>query len=352
MSIPSDELAELVGLTKTGAAPAEAERLQTTIDTIRRANVTARLDSSQSRFLRNLTDKHAHFMSSDAVDLLRTTDLYGTDLAIANAIPRHRNGRRQIILFEGLCHLIRYYADLITVLNLIQTLRPTATIIVEGEPQPEVSALSSAGFAIIADFIESGRTVRTLSPLLGPKSRRNAAIGYLGAVLFILLHELGHLQLGHLAGARDRTERLPLALPIDETIDHYQQQEFDADAFAFRSLRDEVREDFISSVLFFLGPFAFLEAFALPDAKTHPLSVNRAAHLASLLGPDGRAAHAVARIVESQAAGIKNLARSRNENRGDVRHRIREKMPLDLANRIVREVADRIRDEVGCLDTP
>jgi len=140
MCIPSNELAVLVRLTQAGAATCEADRLETVIDTIQRSNISARLDSPQSRFLRNLVDKHTHFLRPEAVDLLCDVDLYGTELSVANAVPRYKNGRRQVIVFDGLCHLIRYYADLITILNLLQLQRPTATIVVTGIALPVAQA--------------------------------------------------------------------------------------------------------------------------------------------------------------------------------------------------------------------
>lgn len=350
MCIPSHELAELVTMTRAGATPLEAARLETVVDTIKKANITARLDSPQSRFLRNLVDKHTHFLQPGAAALFQDIDLYGTDLAVADAIPRIKDGRRQVIVFEGLCQLIHFYADLITVFDLLQTQRSDCVVLVDDAEQPEALAFSLASFALIADFIETGRTLNPISRLLGRRSRRNAAIGYLGAVLFVLLHEAGHLHLGHTEQAPGNSERPPVSPALAEDITPYQQREFDADRFAYMSLREGIRQDFISSILFFLGPFAFLEAFALPAGRSHPLSVNRGAHLASLMAPDDETAAKTLRIIASQIEGIQSLAARRSEHHGNIRYRIHETMPVELAHQIIREISARIEAEGRGLD--
>jgi len=90
----------------------------------------------------------------------------------------------------------------------------------------------------------------------------------------------------------------------------------------------------MSSVIFFLGSMAFMEAFARPEDSTHPLFTNRAAHLASLI-PGGTAdGIAVQNIIESQIAGFQRVSSIREEVHGDIRNRIHETMPIDLAHRV------------------
>jgi hypothetical protein len=236
------------------------------------------------------------------------------------------------------------------VLSLLQLRRPEAIMTVDDVVQPEALSFSSAGFAIMADSIETGRTPAAIGDILGLKARKNVKMGYLGAVLFILMHEVGHIHLGHLDAVLGYSERPIRSLAIDEPIGDAQSNEFEADAFAYTSLRDEVRQDIISSVLFFLGPFAFLEAFAFPDGDSHPLAVNRAAHLGRLMDAGTDAASQVARIIESQVAGIQQLAARRREAAGDLRHRIHERMPLDQAYRIVAKIKARVASDVGLLE--
>lgn len=105
----------------------------------------------------------------------------------------------------------------------------------------------------------------------------------------------------------------------------------------------------MSSVLFFLGPQSFIEAFARAG-KSHPFAVNRAAHLAKLMNEGSAAANTVAQIVESQAQGFRNLAERRAANGNDIRFRIHETMPVDLAHRFVQDIKERVVRETGLLE--
>jgi hypothetical protein len=352
MSIPSGELAELLGRANVAAAPSENAFTETVIDLIQRSNIVARQDSGPSQFLRKVLDEHSEYLTPELNEQLTEIEIYGVDLPVINAIARVEETRPQIILFHGLLHFIHFYADLVNVLHLLMTLRPAKEILVNGETWDEARAFSAAGFAILAHFMDTGQVPCAVGDLLGPTTRRNIEIGYTGAVLFVLAHEAGHIALGHTSNKRLVAERKSHALRIDEQLSLPQEQELEADAFAFKSIREEAREWFTPSMLFFLGPFAFLEAFSRPVRDTHPLASNRAAQLAAMVSArEPENAVAIQRIVESQIAGFRNLAPKRDENNGNIRYRIRETMPIDLAYAIVKEVKNRVFSEQGLLDT-
>jgi hypothetical protein len=106
----------------------------------------------------------------------------------------------------------------------------------------------------------------------------------------------------------------------------------------------------MSSVIFFFGPMAFIEAFARPPGASHPLFTNRAAHLASLLPTGSADAIAVADIINGQIGGFKRLAAVRGAEGEDIRSRIHQTMPVALAYRTIEGIKKAIATDVGSLD--
>jgi len=332
-----------------GAAPLERRNLETIVDTVRQNNITAETGSAQSRFLRNLTDQHLHFFTEEAAALLKEADFFGVDLPYVNAIPRTRKGRHQVIVFTGLLKTVQFYGELIQLLNLMLLQRPNATLNVDGYAESEALMFSSAAFAGLAGLVDRQQPLPKFRRLLGIHARKHAAIGYLFAVLFILAHEIGHLRLGHLYAAPELSERMPTSFAIPEELSRYQSHELEADEFAMRAFRERSRENIIPSVLFFLGPFAFLEAFARVSGD-YPLSVNRAEHV-RLLVADSEASRIAAEVLQSSVAGFHRLATMQGLGGTNLRDTIQERMPPRRAEWIIGQVAARIRAEHGSLES-
>lgn len=341
MCIPSSELAELVGRTLPGAAPTEREHVATVIERIRRGNISAQLAVPRSRFLRNLADQHRHYFNDDVASLIAETDLFGVDLPIVNAIPFRRAGRRNVIVFNGLLQAVRYYADLVNLLNLMLQHRPDEVINLDGSPVRETLAFSMAAFSGMAGAIDRGLSLPPIRALLPVEARRNAAIGYLFAVLFIIAHEIGHLHLGHLNITPELTERIPVTLAVDEDVGVAAAQEFEADRFALMGFRESARENIIPSVLFFLGPFAFLEAFTRGNVD-YPLSVNRAENVRRLVAPASDAARIAGEVLAASVASHYRLATLQGTSGHALRQKIHDRMPVTRAAWIIHEVSGRI----------
>lgn len=96
-------------------------------------------------------------------------------------------------------------------------------------------------------------------------------------IMFILLHELGHLTLGHCANTSDLVDDHKLVL--DEHIDKYKAREFAADQFVRSAFRDNAQ------ILAYIGILeASLEFFQLYEmyfgeqGDVHPFTVNRLHH--------------------------------------------------------------------------
>ena len=98
-----------------------------------------------------------------------------------------------------------------------------------------------------------------------------------GALMFLLLHELGHIVCGHLqADAKPR--HLPFVTVIDEEMNQYQQQEVEADQYALDALIEPAKPMGGFWLEQSLNFFSSLELVTGKRASTHPLALNRAAH--------------------------------------------------------------------------
>jgi hypothetical protein len=188
-----------------------------------------------------------------------------------------------------------------------------------------------------------------LGDILGPAALHNTRLGYAATIAFLLAHELGHLVLGHAGPSGAVAERNQVPLAIEENINRYQENEFAADRYALFAFREDLRLPLMSSVIFFFGPMAFIEAFARPHNATHPLFTNRAAHVASLLPQGSPDAVAVANIIDGQIEGFKRLAAMRADV-DDIRPRIHQTMPVELAYRVIHAVKEAVTSDIGFLE--
>jgi hypothetical protein len=350
MSVSADEFQEILRTALSGAVAIDRDRATTWLDLPKHRSLLLSTNAPDSVWLRNCLYNHQQILRPDIVARGATVELYGVDLPICNAIPRNKHGQRQIFVFDGLLRLIHYYVELITVLDRLKALRPDAELTIDGITKSEQLAFSMAGFAIMEDFLSTGRTPFTLSEILGPTARANIRAGYLGAVLFVLLHELGHLELGHIDNTGLRAELFAAELALPEQINRYKQQELEADAYSFQAVLPQLRSSFISNAFFFLGPFAFMETFAIASTDTHPMFVNRLSRVADLLATDADTHSMVVNIVHDSIVGFQKMTAARNRNAGDARHRIAETMPFEMAVATIREVKARVTSEGVLLD--
>ena len=98
-----------------------------------------------------------------------------------------------------------------------------------------------------------------------------------GALLFLVLHELGHIVHGHHQG--DAMPRhLPFGSVIEEDINDYQRQEIEADQFALDALIEPARPLGNFWMTQSLNFFSSLELITGKRQTSHPLALNRAAH--------------------------------------------------------------------------
>lgn len=152
-------------------------------------------------------------------------------------------------------------------------------------PRPAHPEVSASGWvsvilgAVINRFLSHGEALPDFRLLMAPPQRQQELRhAFAGAAWWLLLHELGHLELGHLgSGTGPRPPRLanPGSLVVPEALSSFQVEELEADAYAHDSLGDDGRKMFYGWANTALGPAMMLEALAASQGAAHPLSINR-----------------------------------------------------------------------------
>jgi hypothetical protein len=350
MPIGSNELIGLLRGTLPAAAHTERSSIETYIAFIDRQGVIATLDSAHSQFLKRTANNFQDRWQPDVASDVQHVELYGVDVPLINAFARAEEGIRQVVLFEGIQQVVMFHAHLVTVLNLLNRLRADRYVNIDGWKEKESASFSLAAFSLLYEYMKTGQPLIAIGDILGPNALRNTDLGYEAAIAFVLAHEVGHLTLGHTGLSGAISERNYISLAIQEDINNYQQKEFEADRYALFGFRENLRLLLMSSVIFFFGPMAFIEAFVGPHDPTHPLFTNRAAHLASLLPKDTQDGIAVANIIRGQTEGFKRVAAMRGETGDDIRPRIHQTMPVELAYRVIFAVKAAVTSEMGFLD--
>lgn len=357
MCIATDELITILTESRTGALPNEAKRIDTVVNYIGAKSAVATLHSPSSKSLRSFIDANVGLFSEETFKKLQDVEIYGVDIPHIDAIPRIRpDGRRQIIIFDALKHLIHYYADLTNVAARLQRLRPDA----RGAPGMDAIERESliflmAGHSILSAFLEAPHLVpATIHDMLGPTARQHARSAFILGVIFIILHEFAHLELGHCATGHIVSERPVPRLAQSEELSAMQLREFEADRYAVELIVPERRKECMPSAAFLFGGYSFMEAFSgYSSQSSHPLATNRIAALLDVVDADMDEAdrNVFSDLVAGRVQAIQRMTPEREEQGGSLRFRIEKTMPYLEAVAATRAIKERVLSETGLLET-
>lgn len=340
MKIANNELAALLSSQLTGASERERNLLQRVIDEIRDSKIDVSTESESSLKLKAIIDSHSEILSGEILETISAAELYCVDAPLCHAFARPDFERNQIIIFDGLLEAIKFYANLIKLIDLFNLSADSPQCQVEAED------LTTAAFALLIDFIETGRELPQIEEVLPAPHRQDAHLGYLASVIFLICHEAAHIRLGHLK-ASYHSERALAKVKIEEDLNEDKKLELEADEYAYTAIRKDLRDLFMASVISFFAPFSFAETFCSGQIVSHPLAVNRLSRLAELvvLDKDLEARNAVSEIIESEIKRYQQLAFYRQSFGKNGRRRIEQIMPPEEASLIIEELLEKCRTE-------
>lgn len=333
----NDELISILRDSLLGATEIEKRLLNKTIESVSISKVIVSPNAEPSLKLRRIIEDNSGILSSEMIKGFESCEIYLIDEPICNAFATQKNGNK-IIVFDGLLQVIRFYINLIKISHLFNLFEP--------EKQDEADDFLTAGFALLIDFIQTGEDLPEIKDLLPPDFESEAKIGFSASVLFVLCHEVAHLILGH-TKATYRSERRLGSLRLDETEKEEKTIEFEADEYAFFAINEDLRDFFISSIVFFLGAVAFAETFCSAKKDSHPLAANRIARLVDFVrfSDDPQARQATFDVIEGELNRYRRLSDYRKIYTENGLEQIKEIMPIIEARSIFNRVLKTIKSK-------
>lgn len=233
--------------------------------------------SSKSRDVRallNLLGPSLKFVkTSRRESLLEGTELfvlpYRPCLAFSEVCDE--TGRGRIVISRGMIDLIAasiYDASM-------QSAIPVRlhTMAVGQRKQPLLLVLNACTALLRYRFYRFAEPLPEFYQTLSPEALGNCRVSVPGALTFLLLHELGHIELGHLE--RDEVRMSHYDMAFEQRLSDYQLQEAEADEFALDALQDKAQvlgPYWMSQALAF---FVTLELISGYEDADHPLAINR-----------------------------------------------------------------------------
>lgn len=124
------------------------------------------------------------------------------------------------------------------------------------------------------------RRVPNVVASLGAQMLRKANVVVEAALMFVLLHELGHVQYQRAQSRQVVTWEFAVA----EELDARQEEELFADKFAFDQIPAGFRLPMVHAAVFVLHLYTYIDALRSCEPRTHPLAVNRMAAMRAHVG--------------------------------------------------------------------
>ncbi len=142
--------------------------------------------------------------------------------------------------------------------------------------------------------------------LLDPVTKHRVGVLLEAVLMFLLLHELGHVDSHRRAGADAATPHLVWEFAVPENVDAAKDEEFYADAFALKAVPPAFALPLVHAATFFLHLHNYVDATSGAPPQLHPLCVSRIARLYELARNDADAdAVGHAAVAAALEAGVK-----------------------------------------------
>lgn len=239
-------------------------------------------------------------------DRLDAIPLTVVNLEICNASAVFAAPEPYILIYRGLIRVTIFYIEIGELVGPLLDLDAAGLAAIGSSPDMLRRQVTAAMRGLGA-YLDGASDLPWVGAHLRPAARSAAFIAFAKSLWFVVMHELGHLQLGHQTASGNPPPLLVDSLPIAEDIDLYKHQELEADGFVLQSLKPEFMWQGGSFLLQPLQIIAFQELW-LGQSDSHPWSVNRMRWFAEMLKPvDGgeHAAQALQPFVDQSLADIR-----------------------------------------------
>lgn len=241
--------------------------------------ITATDDNS--KLIRSLIELYKPYISPVLYDRLANTPIFHVDLPICNAVANMRYGR--ITIYDGLLEVMSFRMAILLMTARVQNCYGDVSSRFGLERDDFTVNAFNALYTSI-HFINHGSPLPNVVNRLDDGVKQDSYVAFAGGVLFVLLHELGHLVLGHGGTSVDQSTRLIPNLACVENLDLNKLQEFEADAFSIEALAPEARRFALANVWYVMMLHLDYELYIGGNTIQHPFTINRIASLSKLSG--------------------------------------------------------------------
>ena len=209
--------------------PIDEEVIDRHIKLIQKKRLRLNTESAHATALKLLAEEAMLFVLPERKELLATCELYVLPMPICVAYCEVVNGKNKIVIGSGILDLICHSLFLAHFGNAVPQKYEDYFLLKFPKKLPFIDLLTNALFLLEYRFYCFSEPLPNLRPFIDESALKAIRTSMSGAVAFILLHELGHLQLGHVTSDEVRPVMLRPAIP--EQLNAMQLQEHEADQF-------------------------------------------------------------------------------------------------------------------------
>lgn len=250
-------------------------------------NLALDSDSLETVQLFDHFKEQLEFLVPERKSELMRCEVYVLPFPLCIAYAHELSGRRIIVISEGLIDLVANTICSSLAVSLLPKELDTCYLLEYRKDMPASHLFANALFLLQLHFYRFCSPLPNPGALLTPELREQSKAAVNGALLFILLHELGHHALGHLDN--DEVRPMRYGLVIQEALSVEQRQEMDADMFALDCLLEPAR---LLGTYWRENAVNFFVQMELVSGRhsgfEHPTAINRAYHSDALRAEVGR----------------------------------------------------------------
>lgn len=250
-----------------------ARVLNSAINHVRAQKMTLNTRSDETKRLYALLSDSLQFLRGERLQAMAGCDIYLLPLPITLAFSEVVDSKPVIVIPSGFVDLIACTLCASHVESLIPEQLKDFYLFGQRLDMSLAELFANALFLMRLRFYTDCELLPDFRAVMTQDLLKTVHAALSGAVLFVILHEIGHVALGHFDGGRPRPVQHSLAVP--ERLGKLKKQELDADQFARDSLVDAAGETGKYWQNFAFEFHTQMEMVTGERHTSHPLAINR-----------------------------------------------------------------------------
>jgi hypothetical protein len=211
----------------------------------------------------------------DANLLLAAQQIAVVSVDLCNACAVKDGEDAVVFVFQGLLKAILFFLEFAHMVHELDASVKAGTA-PQGIDHADMEILVSEAYASLYHYMGSAEPLIRPGEQIPAQEKASLMIRFSRVLWFLLMHEIGHIQLGHFGeGTLSSATSTAPALICAENLNLSKLQEFEADLYVCNTLKDSEQYALLSYVMAPLDMFASFERNLMPSGDSHPMAVNR-----------------------------------------------------------------------------